>query len=1007
MSTPTFSDTHNMVAFLENPAESDGFHEIIDFLNANQIHYALTVNPTIYTPYIEQFWATAKIKTVNEEHQLQALVDKKKVIITETSIRSDLHVEDAGGIDCLPTATIFKELARMGAKTIAWNEFSSTMASAIIYLATNQKFNLSKYIFDAMLGDMSHHKKIYVNSSHTKKIFANMKREGKDFSGRVTPLSATMMVQANQEEGSRRKQKNTIIVPHPSDSTVDVLNKESVPTHSNDLLLSGEDRLKLTDLVGVTRRVEYSDDESLGAQKDASNQGRSIEDIDKDAKISLVDETQGRSDDAEMFNTDNLIGNEVFAKNDMIEKDQDVIPKEVSTAAPFTTVVSSPVITERTTTIAPSTIPKAKGITFRDAGESITKIPTSVSSSSIKDKGKAKMDKPEVPLKKKDQIALDEEMDRNLEAQIQVEFIEEERLSRKKEEEANIALIESWDNTQAMMEADFELAQRLQAEEQGEITIEERSRLFVEHMNKRKKHFAKLRAEEKRRKPPTKAQKRNLMSTCLKNMEVMKSNEGTEESSKRTEDELKPDKSKKAESSEKKAEGSRKKSIGKKRAGKEQKQESSKRQRMEDDKETDKHKEAEEDDEAKMKKHMENISREDLETLWKLVKTKHGNTRPEDDYEKVFWGDLKVITAGTKVNAAGLQLLEELLLDTSGSPFGTWIVDAQGVWLVSRVLHKYIEQLRPKVVFGDKSSCITKGYGSINYGGIVFSKVAFVNGLKYNLISISQLCDAKYIVQFDDKQGIIFNANKEIVLIALRRNDVYVLDMSLLTPNEAYFFAKASKSVNWLWNKRLSISISRPLINLPNKTKFLAFLHLFIQRINHAQHVKKESIRELLSKLNKIYQSGNTCIFSIWIYLDHKQIRTDNETEFKNSELESFYDEKGISQNFSSPYTSEQNGVAERKNKTLIEATRTMPNGSVLSKHLWTEAIRFSCYTKNRSIIIKRHDKTPYEIFRERILDISYFHVFGCHVFIHNHKDYLGKFDANADDGVDNVEGRG
>ncbi|GJR75723.1 hypothetical protein Tco_0088088 [Tanacetum coccineum] len=114
MSTLTFVDTHNMVAFLENPAESDGFHEIIDFLNANQICYALTVNPIIYTSCIQQFWATAKANTVNGERQLQALIDKKKVIITESSIRSDLHLEDAGGTDCLPTATIFEELARMG-----------------------------------------------------------------------------------------------------------------------------------------------------------------------------------------------------------------------------------------------------------------------------------------------------------------------------------------------------------------------------------------------------------------------------------------------------------------------------------------------------------------------------------------------------------------------------------------------------------------------------------------------------------------------------------------------------------------------------------------------------------------------------------------------------------------------------------------------------------------------------------------------------------------------------
>ncbi|GJZ61650.1 retrovirus-related pol polyprotein from transposon TNT 1-94 [Tanacetum coccineum] len=108
---------------------------------------------------------------------------------------------------------------------------------------------------------------------------------------------------------------------------------------------------------------------------------------------------------------------------------------------------------------------------------------------------------------------------------------------------------------------------------------------------------------------------------------------------------------------------------------------------------------------------------------------------------------------------------------------------------------------------------------------------------------------------------------------------------------------------------------------------------------------------------------------------------------------------KKISQNFSSPYSPEQNGVAERKNRTLIEAARTMMNGSVLSKHFWTEAVRITCYTQTRSIIVKRHDKTPYEIFKERIPDISYFHMFGCPMFTHNQKDHLSKFDAKADDG--------
>ncbi|GKC45882.1 retrovirus-related pol polyprotein from transposon TNT 1-94 [Tanacetum coccineum] len=140
---------------------------------------------------------------------------------------------------------------------------------------------------------------------------------------------------------------------------------------------------------------------------------------------------------------------------------------------------------------------------------------------------------------------------------------------------------------------------------------------------------------------------------------------------------------------------------------------------------------------------------------------------------------------------------------------------------VKSYLHKYVEKLGPKVVFGDNSSCIAEGYDSINCGGIVFTKVAFVNGLKYNLINISQLCDAKYIVQFDDKQGTIFNANKEIVLIAPRRNDVYVLDMSSLSLNEAGFFAKASDSVNWLWHKRLSHFNFKNINKLAKQNKVL------------------------------------------------------------------------------------------------------------------------------------------------------------------------------------------
>nr|GEX36332.1 retrovirus-related Pol polyprotein from transposon TNT 1-94 [Tanacetum cinerariifolium] len=90
--------------------------------------------------------------------------------------------------------------------------------------------------------------------------------------------------------------------------------------------------------------------------------------------------------------------------------------------------------------------------------------------------------------------------------------------------------------------------------------------------------------------------------------------------------------------------------------------------------------------------------------------------------------------------------------------------------------------------------------------------------------------------------------------------------------------------------------------------------------------------------------------------------------------------------------------VAKRRNITLIEAARTMLNSLNLPKQFWEEAINTACYTQNRSIIVKRHGRTSYDVFRGRSPDVSYFHVFGCPMFIHNHRDQLGKFYEKVDD---------
>ncbi|GJT68494.1 ribonuclease H-like domain-containing protein [Tanacetum coccineum] len=170
----------------------------------------------------------------------------------------------------------------------------------------------------------------------------------------------------------------------------------------------------------------------LGDQEDASKQGRKIADIDADAEVTLVDdttETQVRFNDDLMFDTSVLDEQEV----------ETLI--EIKAAKP-----------------------KVRGVMIQEPSELTTTTTTTTPAASkpSQDKGKAKMTKPEKPLKKKDQIMYDQEVALNLQAQLQAELDEEERHARQKEEEVNIALIESWDNTQATMDADYQMAQQLQ-----------------------------------------------------------------------------------------------------------------------------------------------------------------------------------------------------------------------------------------------------------------------------------------------------------------------------------------------------------------------------------------------------------------------------------------------------------------------------------------------------------------------------------------------------------------
>ncbi|GJY17746.1 hypothetical protein Tco_0389237 [Tanacetum coccineum] len=205
-------------------------------------------------------------------------------------------------------------------------------------------------------------------------------------------------------------------------------------------------------------RIESTDDASLGAQEDASKQGRKIVDLDADIEVTLIDETQGRNDEDLMFNAGVLNSDEVFqepivntdttTKSSILVSAADPvtttgevvttasveIPEELTLAQTLIEIKSTKpkAVTTTTVKLARSRT-KEKGIVFHDQekqASASTPIVSPLQLPQAKDKGKAKMVKPEKPLKKKDQIVIDEEVARNLEAQLQAELKEEERLSR-------------------------------------------------------------------------------------------------------------------------------------------------------------------------------------------------------------------------------------------------------------------------------------------------------------------------------------------------------------------------------------------------------------------------------------------------------------------------------------------------------------------------------------------------------------------------------------------------
>ncbi|GJS83983.1 putative ribonuclease H-like domain-containing protein [Tanacetum coccineum] len=352
------------------------------------------------------------------------------------------------------------------------------------------------------------------------------------------------------------------------------------------------------------------------------------------------------------------------------------------------------------------------------------------------------------------------------------------------------------------------------------------------------------------------------------------------------------------------------------------------------------------------------------------------------------------------------------------------------------------------------------GKGKIRTGKLDFKDVYFVKELKFNLFSVSQMCDKKNSVLFIETECLVLSPDfklldeSQVLLKVPRQNNMYSFDLKNVIPSGGLtcLFAKAKTDESKLWHKRLGYITSKIMNKLVKgnlvrglpsklfendhtcvacqkgkqhkascKTKLVSSISQPLQML-HMDLFGPTSVRSINHKTYCLVVTDDYSRFS-WVFflatkdetsgilktfitgienqINHKVkiIRCDNGTEFKNNDMNQFCGMKGIKREFSVARTPQQNGVAERKNRTLIEAARTMLADSLLPTTFWAEAVSTACYVQNRVLVTKPHNKTPYELLHGRPPSISFMRPFGCPVTILNTLDPLGKFDEKADEG--------
>nr|GEV58057.1 uncharacterized mitochondrial protein AtMg00810-like [Tanacetum cinerariifolium] len=372
---------------------SEGFNQIIDFLNGSSIKYALTVNAKIYVSCIKQFWTIVVVKNVNDVTRLQALVDKEKVVVTEATIRDALRLDDAEGVECLPNEEIFVELARMGykkpstkltffkeffssqykflihtilqcmsAKRTSWNEFSFSMASDVICLSSGKGFSgVETPLFEGMIVEQQ------VAKGDDEVYDEGVPAAGIVVEGDVNAADDVVPI-AVEEPFIPPPQSPTPPTPPPQPS-------HDIPSTSKDARISMNLLQDLMDTcTALTRRVEHLELDNISQALEITKLKRRVKKLEKrnkvkEAKGVVVDAKDGQDDDVQ----DNA---------DIQERTADTTITIVDVPIPTATTALVP-----TLTAAPCR--RIKGVVIRDPEESTTTTSTIIhSEAKSKDKGK-------------------------------------------------------------------------------------------------------------------------------------------------------------------------------------------------------------------------------------------------------------------------------------------------------------------------------------------------------------------------------------------------------------------------------------------------------------------------------------------------------------------------------------------------------------------------------------------------------------------------------------------